>query len=77
MKIRVTRPGFESRVFSRWLTRDRRIKLGKLAHEYAELARAGKPHYFHHFHSEHRHMRFAPEEVGVKVVNSCYQVVDE
>jgi len=22
-------------------------------------------------------MRFAPEEVGVKVVNSCYQVVDE
>jgi hypothetical protein len=36
--------------FLGWLTRDRRIKLGKLAYEHAELARDGKAYYFHHFH---------------------------
>jgi hypothetical protein len=36
--------------FLGWLTRDRRIKLGKLAYEHAELARDGNAHYFHHFH---------------------------
>ncbi len=36
--------------FMGWLTRDRRIKLGKLAFEHAELARDGNAHYFHHLH---------------------------
>ena len=36
--------------FLGWLTRDRRIKLGKLAYEHAELARDGKAYHFHHFH---------------------------
>ncbi len=36
--------------FLGWLTRDRRIKLGKLAYEHAELARDGNAHYFHHLH---------------------------
>ena len=36
--------------FLGWLTRDRRIKRGKLAYEHAEAARDGNAHYFHHFH---------------------------
>ena len=36
--------------FLGWFTRDRRIKLGKLAYEHAELARDGKAYHFHHFH---------------------------
>jgi hypothetical protein len=35
--------------FLGWLTRDRRIKLGKMAYEHAELARDGNAHHFHHF----------------------------
>ena len=40
--------------FLGWLTRDRRIKLGKLAYEHAQLARDGNAHYFHHFHPSRR-----------------------
>ncbi len=36
--------------FLGWLTRDRRIKLGKLAYEHADLARDGKAYHFHHLH---------------------------
>jgi len=36
--------------FLGWLTRDRRIKLGKLAFKHAELARDGKVYHFHHHH---------------------------
>jgi len=42
--------GLRVSTFLGWLTRDRRIKLGKLAYEHVDLARDGKAYNFHHFH---------------------------
>jgi hypothetical protein len=42
--------GLRVSTFLGWLTRDRRIKLGKLAYEHVYLARDGKAYNFHHFH---------------------------
>jgi hypothetical protein len=44
--------GLRVSTFLGWLTRDRRIKLGKLAYEHVELARDGKAYNFHHCPSE-------------------------
>jgi hypothetical protein len=42
--------GLRVSTFLGWLTRDRRIKLGKLAYEHVDLARDGKAYNFHHIH---------------------------
>jgi len=50
MKNTTHEAGLRVAVSLGWLTRDRRIKLGKMAYEHAELARDGNAHHFHHFH---------------------------